>query len=316
MSTDRVGARNTVACVPKLGQKLMTQTQQPPQRARARRIREQLATSSPGTEPTDPIDLEDFPSSGSFEDLDREQPSWTDPRFLVPLALFLSAVFVIGLALRANNRVDEPTATVDQLVLDVSAAQARAGFEGVTVRRDGDLIVLEGQAQTSADATAIGAVARSVEGVTSVDNRLVVVAGTVESAPTSSVTPSEPVRPPATDKPLAERLADAGRITFETGSADITTEGFAVVDVIAPMLAENATLPLEVHGHTDSDGDSTDNERLSQERAQAVVNALIARGIAPERLTAVGFGESQPIEPNITAEGRAANRRIEFVLRP
>ena len=128
--------------------------------------------------------------------------------------------------------------------------------------------------------------------------------------------PSSTISSPAPASSLAERIAAAGNITFETASAEITQEGFAIVDGIAAMLGEAPDTPVEVHGHTDSDGDSTVNERLSQERAQAVVNALVARGIDPERLVAIGFGESDPIEPNITAEGRAKNRRIEFALRP
>ena len=262
---------------------------------------------------SDPLELEEFPPSEGFETLDRDEPSWTDPRFLVPLGLFLAAVFVIGLALRANGRLDDTTAqpTIDQLVVDVSAAQSRAGFDAVSVRRDGDLIILEGQAQTSADAAAIGAVARSVDGVESIDNRIVIVAGSAETPPASTVTPPTP-----SSLSLAERLAAAGNITFETASAEITEPGFAIIDGVAAILADAPSLPVEVHGHTDSDGDATVNQRLSQERAQAVVDALIERGVAPDRLTSIGFGESDPIEPNITAEGRAKNRRIEFALRP
>lgn len=290
----------------------MTQTQHPTD--------DELAAGPSGPERVWPdrrwstgetIDLEDFPGSDGFDELDRDDPSWTDPRFLVPLTLFLAAVFVIGLALRANQRLDEAPPPIDRLVLEVSEAQARAGFEGIGVRRDGELIVLEGQAQTAADAAAIGAVARSVDGVAAVDNRIVIAGGATAAAPASSVTPA-----PATDSSLANRLAAAGNITFEPASAAITPEGLAIVDAVAAILAGAPEIPLEVHGHTDSDGDSVVNERLSQERAQAVVDALVERGVAAERLTPVGFGESDPIAPNITAEGRAENRRIEFALRP
>ena len=291
----------------------MTQTQQPTE--------DELLSGPSGPGPArrggrwstnEYIDLEDFSGGDDFDELDQDEPSWTDPRFLVPLALFLAAVFVIGLALRANQRLDEASpAPIDQLVLDVSAAQSRAGFDGIGVRRDGDLIVLEGQAQTTADAAAIGAVARSVDGVEAIDNRIVIAGGIAASTPPSTITPA-----PRVDDSLAGRLAAAGNITFEPASAAITPEGLTVIDAVAAVLAEAPEIPLEVHGHTDSDGDSAVNERLSQERAQAVVDALIARGIAAERLTPLGFGESDPVAPNITAEGRAANRRIEFALRP
>lgn len=289
----------------------MTQTQQPTERGRPHVGAPRTARRHEQLTGDDYIDLEDFPPSDGFDELDRTEPSWTDPRFLVPLTLFLAAVLVIGLALRANGRLDEPAlVTVDQTVLDVSSAQTRAGFDGVSVRRDGELIVLEGQAQSSADAAAIGAVARSVEGVISVDNRIVIVQGVVETAVPSTVTPA------SSEPSLADRLTAAGSITFEPASAAITDAGIATVDAVAAILADAPAIPLEVHGHTDSDGDSTVNQRLSQDRAQAVVDALIARGVGPDRLTSVGFGESDPLAPNITEEGRAKNRRIEFALRP
>ena len=291
----------------------MTQTHQPPEAARSHRARTMRPETEPRTAAGPPPQLEEFASGDGFDDLDRDEPTWTDPRFLVPLSLFLAAVFVIGLALRANDRLDDTSVEppVDLLVAEVSAAQARAGFDGVRVRRDGELLILEGEAPTSSDAAAIGAVARSVDGVESVDNRIVIVAGaSIERAPSSTVSPPPP------SLPLAARLAAAGNITFQTSSAEITDSGFTIIDGVAAILAEAPSLPVEIHGHTDSDGDSTVNQLLSQERAQAVVAALVERGIEPDRLTPIGFGESDPIEPNITAEGRAKNRRIEFALRP
>ena len=67
-------------------------------------------------------------------------------------------------------------------------------------------------------------------------------------------------------------------------------------------------------GHTDSDGLPEENELLSQSRAEAVVTALVAQGVESERLDAVGFGDTQPIASNETGEGKARNRRIEFLL--
>ncbi|MGI9606496.1 MAG: OmpA family protein [Acidimicrobiales bacterium] len=238
--------------------------------------------------------------------------SWTDPRFLVPLSLFLAAVFVISLAWRSGSLDStasdgEPAvATQTELASTVQAAQERAGFAAITVREENGFIILEGQADSSSEATAIGAVARSVEGVDRVDNRLVIVSGAVEVASEVSVTPAAPTS-------LADRLAAVGSITFEPASASLTPEGARAVNDAAAILAE-VGVAVEIHGHTDADGEATDNQRLSHERAEAVVFALTTRGIDGSRLTPVGFGESDPIAPNITDEGRAKNRRIEFFV--
>ena len=281
--------------------------------AHAQRHEPQHAAPQSRTPRPRPQHAEDrYVSSG---DAVRIEPSWTDPRFLIPLALFLLAVFVIGLAFRANSveSAANPTPDVPDVVADVIAAQTRAGFGNVNVRSENGLIILEGQAQTSSDAAAIGAVARSVEGVGTVDNRLVIVGGAIElPTPAATETPD----PTAANPGLQDQLAATGRITFETASSALTAEGSAAVDAAAALLTQNPGVRIEVHGHTDSDGESVFNQQLSQERAEAVVEALRVRGVDPGRLTAIGFGESNPIEPNITEEGRAVNRRIEFVVVP
>lgn len=240
---------------------------------------------------------------------DDDRPTWTDPRFLVPLGLFLAAVFVIGLALRAGS-IQPGSTSAQELVDRVVSAEQRAGFSDITVRAEDSLIVLIGSAESTTDAIAMGAVARSVEGVRSVDNRLVIVGGALEEQVTSSTLP------PVQTETLSGQLAAAGNVTFEPGSAALTAEGTATVNRVAELLLAAPSVQIEVHGHTDSDGDEAANQVLSQERAAAVVEALTIRGVDARTLTPVGFGESHPIEPNITDEGRATNRRIEFKVLP
>ncbi len=270
----------------------------------------------------DIIDLEDLdrnpggqrrrPRQGTPPPPQRNNSSATDPRFLVPLLLFLLAVLVIGMAWRARGG-DEPTdiaATTDsELAQSILDAELRAGFNGLTVEEVDGVIIVEGEAANATDVAAIGAVARSVEGSQRVDNRVTVEGGSLN-------TPF-----PATESALTNGGADLsnqlnglGNVTFEAGSSDLTNEGAIVVDNVARLLEQSPGIRIEVHGHTDSDGDESANQVLSQQRAQAVVAALSQRGIDSSRLTAVGFGEAQPIAPNITAEGRATNRRIEFVV--
>jgi outer membrane protein OmpA-like peptidoglycan-associated protein len=79
------------------------------------------------------------------------------------------------------------------------------------------------------------------------------------------------------------------------------------------MLKENADLKLEIGGHTDSDGSSEANLKLSEERAKSVRTALVEMGIEESRLSVKGFGSSKPVNDNSSAENKARNRRVEFV---
>jgi OOP family OmpA-OmpF porin len=105
-----------------------------------------------------------------------------------------------------------------------------------------------------------------------------------------------------------------GITTFETGSAQLSEEGKMVLDEAASLLLENGDGLMRVVGHTDSVGDRQANQILSEQRAQAVVDYLVAKGVAVEQLRAIGFGDTRPIASNDTDEGRAQNRRIEFVV--
>ncbi|UJR82087.1 OmpA family protein [Sandaracinus amylolyticus] len=102
------------------------------------------------------------------------------------------------------------------------------------------------------------------------------------------------------------------QVFFETNRAVIRSVSFPLLDTVAQVLRDFPDITVEVQGHTDSRGRDAHNLRLSQQRADSVREYLIRAGIAPERLTARGYGETQPIETNATPDGRAANRRVEF----
>lgn len=104
------------------------------------------------------------------------------------------------------------------------------------------------------------------------------------------------------------------QITFDPGSATIATESRDSVAAIAAILGRCDGVGMEVAGYTDSQGREEMNQQLSQQRAEAVLAALLARRVPVGDLTAVGYGEANPIADNDTAEGREANRRIEFSL--
>ncbi|MBF9030692.1 OmpA family protein [Rhodobacterales bacterium HKCCE3408] len=109
-------------------------------------------------------------------------------------------------------------------------------------------------------------------------------------------------------------ILDETKITFDPGSVEINEEAGAVLDRIAEVLPDCRHAAMEIGGHTDSQGRESMNLRLSQSRADAVLNGLMARNILIGNLTARGYGESQPIADNDTEDGRETNRRIEFRL--
>lgn len=106
----------------------------------------------------------------------------------------------------------------------------------------------------------------------------------------------------------------ARKIAFEPGSAQITADGKETIDRIAERMKECTDFPMEIGGHTDSQGREEMNLQLSSVRAQAIVTALMDRRVLTGNLVAKGYGETVPIGDNTTEEGREANRRIEFRL--
>ena len=118
--------------------------------------------------------------------------------------------------------------------------------------------------------------------------------------------------------PLYDRLASDGKIvtyaiTFDTGKATLKPESAVEISRITELMKKDASLKFEVQGHCDATGSDAVNDPLSQKRAEAIVAAIVKNGIAADRLTAVGKGSHSPIADNGTEEGRAKNRRVEFV---
>ena len=107
----------------------------------------------------------------------------------------------------------------------------------------------------------------------------------------------------------------AKTILFDTGKATIKDQSAGVLNDIIGILNEYSNASFNIEGHTDSVGSEASNQKLSEERASSVMNYLISNGIASNRLSSEGFGESRPIDSNNTREGRANNRRVEINLK-
>ena len=115
---------------------------------------------------------------------------------------------------------------------------------------------------------------------------------------------------------LATAVLDRRQIVFAPGSVEVAGDAVAVVDELAGALADCGGQPLEIGGHTDSQGRAELNLELSQKRADAVLAALSARGLDVSEMTSKGYGAAEPVADNGTEDGRAANRRIALRLRP
>ncbi|NTV94101.1 MAG: TolC family outer membrane protein [Thiobacillus sp.] len=114
--------------------------------------------------------------------------------------------------------------------------------------------------------------------------------------------------------PFKEIIVMKG-VHFEYNSAKLRKDSFPVLDQAAAKMQENPEIEVEIAGHTDYNNTYAYNQRLSEARAKAVMDYIVSKGIAANRLYAMGFGETQPIADNTTEEGQAVNRRVEFRVR-
>ena len=231
---------------------------------------------------------------------------------LLVVAFF--AVVILGGDGQAEER-----ATEQDLNAAVQGAMVQAGLPTVEVRVVDWTVVLEGRVATDELKEAAQRVAFAQAGVVGVQNLLYVPPPVEEVVPTSTTVPDLPAS--LRDLVLQARLSAVAAhppIQFESGGDRITLESVPTLDRLAAFLLFEPTLRVQIIGHTDSDEKNPgDNLRLSAVRAEAVRTQLLARGVEPERLFTLGMGHADPIADNLTKSGKAANRRIEFLmLRP
>ena len=114
---------------------------------------------------------------------------------------------------------------------------------------------------------------------------------------------------------LFSGLLAKGKIRFESGRATIDPDSAGLLDRLIETALRCPSANIEIAGHTDADGEDGFNQALSEKRAQAVMDFLVKAGLPAERFTAMGYGSTQPVASNDTDEGKAQNRRIDFVVR-
>jgi OOP family OmpA-OmpF porin len=130
-----------------------------------------------------------------------------------------------------------------------------------------------------------------------------------------SVKPAAAPVDPTVCQQLFSDLLAKGKIRFDSGRASIDPDSAGLLDRLIEIAMRCPTADIEIAGHTDSDGEDGFNQALSEKRAQAVADYLVKAGLPANRFIATGYGSSQPIASNDTDEGKAQNRRIDFLVR-
>ncbi len=230
------------------------------------------------------------------------------------IAAALVVVFFLIIVMGSNGSTEEGT-TEQDLLATVQGSMVQAGLPTVKVRVVDWTVILEGRVATAELKEAAERVAFAQADVISVQNRLYVPPPIVDSVATTTL----PDLPAAlADLVLQSRLSAVAAhppIQFESGGDRITLDSVPTLDRLAAFLAFEPGIRVQIIGHTDSDEKVPgDNLRLSAIRAEAVRTQLLARGVEPDRLVTLGLGHTDPIADNITKTGKAANRRIEFLL--
>jgi OOP family OmpA-OmpF porin len=123
-----------------------------------------------------------------------------------------------------------------------------------------------------------------------------------------------PVDPTVCQQLFSDLLAK-GKIRFESNRATVDPDSAGLLDRLIETALRCPTANIEIAGHTDADGEDAVNQALSEKRAEAVLDQLVKAGLPADRFTAIGYGSTQPVASNETDEGKAQNRRIDFLVR-
>lgn len=221
----------------------------------------------------------------------------------------VAVVALAGLPVLAYQSVqrDAPAVQADAQ-LTLQATLHAAELPAIVVEVDGRDVVLRGSVSLDVHRVLAGSLALASPGVRSVDNR-------IEVPPAAPPLPERPPGPTASElQTQLSTLLEAQRIEFEPEKATFKPVSLPVLESVLTLLQQAPHLKVRVEGHTDNYGDEGFNRQMSGTRAQATAKWLISRGVAADRLDAVGFGPDRPLVPNTTSAGRARNRRVEFIV--
>ena len=202
-------------------------------------------------------------------------------------------------------------ARIDDDLPDGWSARVLAGIEALSMLADGEvritpeLITVGGRTGNTEANSEITALLSEKFGADTFETDVTYV---------EKLDPALGIPTPAECVDQVRQIIGARKITFEPGSATLDVSAKEILDEVADLLKICGDIPLEIQGHTDSQGREVMNQQLSQQRAEAVLDQLRQRRVLTASYDAEGYGEAEPIADNDTEEGREANRRIEFHL--
>ncbi|MCT4656089.1 MAG: OmpA family protein [Cohaesibacter sp.] len=199
-------------------------------------------------------------------------------------------------------------AEIAGLSADAFSKAANAALQAVSRLGEGKAELLEGGLNLKGGAFYDGALAQVKDFLASALPQ-----GLSANSDLAVVAPGEAIAAAECQQILKGALAQ-NSIYFDSGKATISADSFGLLDGLIYTSLRCKEAAIQIEGHTDSDGDDASNQTLSEKRAQAVKGYLEAAGLSQDRLTAKGFGETKPVADNGTAEGKAKNRRIDFVI--
>jgi OmpA-OmpF porin, OOP family len=232
---------------------------------------------------------------------------WTG---LIPLAL----VWIIGNFVRTDAIETDLASRTKAAVTNVSG-DLRDKPSIVVAGRD---VTISGMGLTPQGVTEIDSATNSTFGVRKVID-MMSISQAVRPAAVSPPPPSSPMPPKALGVADCQAALTAtfrkGKIQFESASAQLANSTLPLLADVISIAKQCPTGTIEVAGHTDSSGEPDRNLVLSKARAQSVVDYLVKNAIDPARISAVGYGDTRPVAPNNTEDGKAQNRRIEFTVK-
>ena len=202
----------------------------------------------------------------------------------------------------------------------VAAAGLTAdGFDFAGATMDGKVLTITGdapdadrrEAAYAAGVDAVRADRKHVGEVLAFANAITVAGAPVASVPDAASALGEEPGAEACQTAY-DTLLDGRVINFASGSALISQDSTALLDALSAVAVRCVDYRVEVRGHTDTDGDATANQALSERRAQAVADYLVRKSVSASQLGVTGLGETEPVDPSGTDEADARNRRIEF----